>query len=179
MVSTKRKKKRARAATALATTAPPRPPSTKEDTQEEEDDDQEVLLDAAGEEILAMGQALGDIAIDAPDGVTAALARQLAPRGIELRWAPGKGRVCRAAGGFEPGRVLLEEGAYVFGAGASWVVLACVLLDNDGAIDDGVRALMMYGLTWHTTACTHTHRHPRLRRRPPLPRMRQRPRQRW
>lgn len=131
--STKRKKKRDKAAAAPATTAPPRPVSPKQDTpqQEEEEQDQEVVLDAAGEEILAIAQALGEgadpDAIDTPHGVTALLARQLAPRGIQLGYAPGKGRVCRAAGGFEPGRVLLEEAAYVFGTGA----FVCFLFGTD------------------------------------------------
>ena len=51
------------------------------------------------------------------EAVTATIAGRMEARGIRVLATEGKGRVCVAAQGFEPGRVLLEERAYVHGSG--------------------------------------------------------------
>ncbi len=137
--STKRKKKKGG-----------QPPSKPAEQQQQEDTtggegegEVVVVLDAAGREILLIAQALGeglqrqqeDDASDATT-VTAALARRLAAEGIALVFNPDKGRVCQAAVGFEPGRVLLEEGAYVHGSGMGGAGASVEMGRlNDGSID--------------------------------------------
>lgn len=90
-------------------------------TTEQQGEAEEVVLDAEGQEALALAQALGDGLQQQANGddgtVTAALARRLAPCGIALTFDPDKGRLCVAVAGFEPGRVLLQERAYVHGSG--------------------------------------------------------------
>lgn len=102
--------------------------ASQQRTTTDEEDTHPTGVDAEEEEeeaaeALALARALGDglqqqQLDDAAGGVTAALARRLATQGISLVVTPDKGRVCVAAGGFEPGRVLLEERAYVHGSGA-------------------------------------------------------------
>jgi hypothetical protein len=96
-------------------------PAGDEDTTTGEDGDGVAQLDAEGREILALAQSLQGQQQDGDGSVTAALARRLMGAGIALVVTPDKGRVCLAASGCEPGRVLLEEGAYIHGSGAFWL----------------------------------------------------------
>lgn len=131
--STKRKKKKATPAAAAGAGAQSQQSKQQQrqrsdlDTTQEEGEDGVVEFDAAGHGILALAQALGEAHAPTEDGgVTAGLARRLAERGVRLVVTPDKGRVCLAAAGFEPGRVVLEERAYVHGSGESVSLFVCV-----------------------------------------------------
>lgn len=143
--STKRKKKKAsaEAAGAAGAGASQSQPQSQQRQRSDldttaaaaaEEEEEIVELDAEGQEILALAQALGEeahAATGVEGSVTAGLARRLAERGVRLVVTPDKGRVCLAVAGFEPGRVVLEERAYVHGSGAFLrICFRCVGLDG-------------------------------------------------